>query len=798
MPVTLTFRTSLLILAVLSIGAVLAGCGQQDLYEPPGSPYQVVGRVPLPSTNEAVAVVGRTAFVAAGEAGLHVVDWSDPASPQLLASVNTTKYADDIQVVRTFTGGVLRDIAHIVEGTEGITSYDVSDPAHPVDYLTGTTAVVGRSLFIAQDEDPSAPYVVYLAEDWKGVRVFESVPLDPGILAYNGVFVGTLGNAYAIVVRDGWGYCAQDELGICVLDLRVLDLNSVALVAWADSPGKARAVALEGDYAFVADGVEGLAVFRIDAGETPVHVAQYDLSGFCEAIAVRDGLCALAANGGGVHFLDVHDPAHPIYLGTTVTTYSLDVAFADDGHCLVADEDDGLVILGGRGPFRDDISPSPVTDLVAEPAGATAVDLAWTMTGDDRMLGQAAALEIRRAAAPITDATTWEAATPVAGLPAPEAPGTAMTFTVAGLVRDTEYHFALRVLDDAGQVSDLSNPAAATTAEGIILRNPRLDLAGGTIDDTFTYEIEALWEGGFTASEVIIDGTPHTMTFVADNLYRYQTTLPKGTHTYAFRFAAAGEDDAVTAAFTGPVVGEVVYTMGSPDSEYGRSPDEVRHLVVFSDPVVASPHEVTQADWDAVMPSGSNPSQHPGADRPVDSATWYEAVAYCNARSLADGLTPAYTIDGTAVAWDTAADGWRLPTEAEWEYVCRAGTSTALYNGPLVELNCRLDPNLDAIGWYCGNAASGPDVVEQKAPNAFGLYDLSGNVQEWCWDWYGELTSAAVLDPAGAVTGDLRVCRGGSWFYGSQDCRSAARGTFPPDSPDDTVGFRIVRTDFAD
>ncbi|HOX25171.1 MAG TPA: SUMF1/EgtB/PvdO family nonheme iron enzyme [Candidatus Krumholzibacteria bacterium] len=798
MPVNVTTRTLLSGLALFVIGAGLAGCGQQDLYEAPGSPYEFVGRLALPSANEGVAVIGRTAFVAGGEAGLHTVDWSNPASPQLLATLNTTKYADDIQVVRTFTGGVLRDIAHIVEGTEGVTSYDVTDAANPVDYLTGTTAVVGRSVFIVEDENPSAPYVVFVAEDWKGVRVFESVPADPGILAYNGVFVGTLGNAYAVAVRDGWGYCAQDELGLGVLDLRVLDLNSVALVAWADTPGNARAVAVEGDYAFVADGLEGLAVLRIDGGNPPVKVAQYDLSGYSEGIALRDGLVALAANGGGVHFLDVSDPVHPIYLGTNVTTYSLDVAFSDDGYCLVADESDGLVIFGGRGPFRDTTPPAAVIDLIAQPAGANAIDLEWTMTGDDRMRGTAASVEVRQAAAPITDDAGWDAATPVAGLPAPAAAGTPLTHTVTGLERDTAYHFALRVVDDAGLVSALSNPATATTAAGIILRNPSLDLAAGTVDDTFTYEVEALWEGEFTATEVIIDGTPQTIALVADDLYRFQTSLAKGVHTYAFRFAAEGVADATTAEYAGPAVGEIVFTMGSPDQEYGRDTDEVRHLVAFGEPVIAAATEVTQAEWDEVMPAGSNPSQHPGAARPVDSVTWHEAVAYCNARSVADDRTPAYTIVGESVSWDTAADGWRLPTEAEWEYLCRAGTTTAFFSGELVELNCRLDPNLDAIGWYCGNAGTAPEVVAQKLPNAFGLYDPSGNVREWCWDWYGDLPATAVLDPAGPATGAVRICRGGSWFYSSQDCRSAARGTFPPDSRDDTVGFRVVRTDFAD
>jgi formylglycine-generating enzyme required for sulfatase activity len=787
--------------ALLTAAALLAGgCAKQDLYDPPGSPYAIVGHVPLPSINEGVDVIGRSAFVAGGEAGLHTVDWTDPAAPQLLATLNTTKYADDVQVLRALTDGVLRDICHVVEGTEGVTSYDVTDPAVPVSYNTGTTAVVGRTIYIEQSDDPTEPYIVYLAEDWKGVRIFESVPADPGVLAYNGVFVGTNGKAYSLVVRDGWGYCADNEMGLCVLDLRILDLNAVRLASWADTHGTARAVALEGDYAFVADGVEGLAVFRIHEGDTPELVAHYDLGGFSEAIEVRDGLCALAANGGGVHFMDVRNPTDPIYLGTTPTSYATDVAFADDGHCIVVDEDDGLLVLGGRGPFLDKTRPGKVSDLTALTAGSRAIDLSWTMTGDDRFIGTAASLEIRMADAPILDEETWNAATPLTGLPVPEAPGTIMALTVEDLELSSTYHFAMKVRDDADQVSVLSNAASAATASGITLRNASLDIDGGTIDDTYTYQVEAIWEEApFNATEVIIDGTPHTMTNTEGNFYSYQTTLPVGAHTYSFRFTSTGVPDAVTEDVIGPLVGLEAFTMGSPAGENGRVTDEVQHTVVLSNHVVAEPHEVTQAEWDAVMPAGSNPSQFVGGERPVDSVLWLDAIRYCNARSLDESLTPAYAINEVtgAVDWDREADGYRLPTEAEWEYLCRAGTSTALYSGDLVELNCRLDFNLDSIGWYCGNANDGTEVVGQKTANQFGLHDTSGNVREWCWDWYDTVTTETVMDPEGPSFGARRSCRGGSWYYNGQDCRSAARGSFPPDSPDNTVGFRVVRTEFS-
>ncbi len=781
------------LLALMAAVLMVSGCGKQDLYEPPGSPYEIVGHLPLPSKNEGLAVLGHTVYVAGGEAGLHTIDWTDPANPVLLATINTTKFAEDIQVVRTFDGGVMRDIAHVVEGTEGVTSYDVTDPANPFDYETGTTAVVGRTIFIDEDIDPSQPYGVYLAEDWKGVRIFESVTGDPGILAYNGVFVGTNGKAYGLVVRDGWGYCADNEMGLCVLDLRILDLDAVNLTSWADTPGSARFVALQDDYAFVADGVEGLAVFRIHDGDTPVKVAQYDLSGFSESIALRDGLMALAGNLGGVHFFDVNNPEEPVYLGTTPTPNATDVVFSEDGYCLVMDEDAGFYVLGGRGPFSDIAAPAPVTDLMAEPAGAAAIDLTWTMTGDDRMRGLASDIEIRYAAEAITDEDGWAGATPVADTPDPTEPGTVMTYTLGGLTAGTTYHVAVRVVDDAGQRSPFVGDASATTAEGIILRNAGLDIEGGTVADTYTYTVEALWDGAFTATEVIIDGTPITMTSDDGVNFIYQTTLPAGEHDYAFNFTASGVPASTTETVAGPLVGQAAFHMGSPEGEPGRLAGEVLHTVVFSRAIVASPSEVTQGEWDAVMPPSEDQSEFPGDDRPMDKVTWFQAVAYCNARSVADALTPAYTIDGQSVAWNQAADGWRLPTEAEWEYLCRAGTTTALYNGNLLNLNCLVDPNLDAIGWYCGNAPGGPAVGGQKAANDLGLHDMSGNVREWCWDWDGDLSTEAVLDPVGPAMGEERICRGGTWYYQAQECRSAARNAYPPDSADSAVGFRIVR-----
>ena len=190
----------------------------------------------------------------------------------------------------------------------------------------------------------------------------------------------------------------------------------------------------------------------------------------------------------------------------------------------------------------------------------------------------------------------------------------------------------------------------------------------------------------------------------------------------------------------------------------------------------------------------------------METLTWLQAVQYCNALSLNDGLTAAYDIDGQQVDWNREADGWRLPTEAEWEWLCRAGSTTAFALGPLTERVCNVDPVLDSMGWYCGSTFPGvPSTsnVGQKAANNKGLYDMHGNVWEWCWDWFGDYRvgdldgDGVVLDPVGAAGGTQRVVRGGSWFVGSEDCRSAKRGSHYPDTAENVVGMRVVRTIFS-
>ena len=245
-----------------------------------------------------------------------------------------------------------------------------------------------------------------------------------------------------------------------------------------------------------------------------------------------------------------------------------------------------------------------------------------------------------------------------------------------------------------------------------------------------------------------------------------------------------------------------MFQMGSPDSEAWRVKDEAAHAVTLSDFYI-SKFEVTQKEYETVM--GTNPSSFLGNDLPVDSVSWYDAIQYCNARSIQEGLTPVYTVEVETISWNRSANGYRLPTEAEWEYACRAGTDTPFNT----ETSISADeanywghyPYLIEDNYFSqSNLETKPGVYRQTTvavggfqPNAWGLYDMHGNVGEWVWDWYGDYDTQAQTNPTGPASGTLRVNRGGGWNDFAKNLRSAYRATLPPDSSSFNLGFRLAR-----
>jgi formylglycine-generating enzyme required for sulfatase activity len=228
------------------------------------------------------------------------------------------------------------------------------------------------------------------------------------------------------------------------------------------------------------------------------------------------------------------------------------------------------------------------------------------------------------------------------------------------------------------------------------------------------------------------------------------------------------------------------FTMGSPGNEKNRSSNEVQHPVTLGDFYMGK-YPVTQKEYQEVM--WTNPSNFKGDNLPVEMVSWYDAIEYCNKRSQKEGLIPAYTVNGENVTWNSNTSGYRLPTEAEWEYACRAGTLTAYNTGEGISYN---------TGWYDKNSGGETHPVGEYPANAWELYDMHGNVYEWCWDWYGDYTKKwnykdVLTDPQGESTGHFRISRGGCWKYDANLLRSAYRGYHQPTDRENCLGFRLVR-----
>ncbi len=225
------------------------------------------------------------------------------------------------------------------------------------------------------------------------------------------------------------------------------------------------------------------------------------------------------------------------------------------------------------------------------------------------------------------------------------------------------------------------------------------------------------------------------------------------------------------------------FAMHSPSDELGRDLDEAYHRVTLSQDHYVGLFEVTQRQYELVM--GSNPASHPGAARPVESVTWED---------VRGGTWPGGApVSGTFLQKLRSKSGLLLdlPTESLWEYACRAGTTTAFNNGQVMTVNNE-DSALTQLARYFYNGGDNQHAtVGSYLPNAWGLYDMHGNVAEWCLDWYGTYPGD-ITDPTGAATGSARVMRGGSWYYGAKYCRAAFRDCAKPAARSPIAGFRIA------
>ena len=247
------------------------------------------------------------------------------------------------------------------------------------------------------------------------------------------------------------------------------------------------------------------------------------------------------------------------------------------------------------------------------------------------------------------------------------------------------------------------------------------------------------------------------------------------------------------------------FTMGDTRGQ-GYSDELPTHTVTLNSFYIGK-YEVTQAEYSQYMPSPNWTSSYGlGDNYPAYRVSWYAILKYCNLRSMAEGLTPCYSISGStnpadwgevpttsnstwnAVICNWNASGYRLPTEAEWEYAARGATNNPdyLYSG---------SDDINAVAWYTNNSGSSTHPVGTKAPNGIGTYDMSGNVWEWCWDWYSSsyYSSSPQDNPTGPASGSSRVQRGGSWFSNAYYCTVSCRDYFNATYADNALGFRICR-----
>jgi formylglycine-generating enzyme required for sulfatase activity len=237
------------------------------------------------------------------------------------------------------------------------------------------------------------------------------------------------------------------------------------------------------------------------------------------------------------------------------------------------------------------------------------------------------------------------------------------------------------------------------------------------------------------------------------------------------------------------------FSMGSSSSGFAN--EAPVHTVSVSNFVIGK-YEITQAQYSRVM--GSNPSFFAsGADapnRPVEQINWYDAVSFCNALSIKDGLDAVYTISGTTVTADWTKNGWRLPTEAEWEFAARGG----IHSNGYTFSGCN---NAEDVAWHYGNASSTTHPVGSKLSNELGIFDMSGNVSEWVWDWYDLYSSGASVNPRGPSSGSRKILRGSAWssgYYGGtvEECiHVSIRYAWVPADKDESFhsfGLRIARS----
>ena len=363
-------------------------------------------------------------------------------------------------------------------------------------------------------------------------------------------------------------------------------------------------------------------------------------------------------------------------------------------------------------------------------------------------------------------------------------------------------------VDEQGTVPVIVNGRTLLPVRAVV------EQMGGTVDwNGETQEVTLIYgedEIKLTigSTEALLNGEKQTLD-VAPTVTNGRTMLPIRFIAESFKFNVSwnGDEQRVTITNSKDIDDTTVsdnlvminggkFIMGSSSDEPECSTDELQHEVTV-DSFYLSITEVTQSEYEIIM--GNNPSDNKdGENLPVENVTWYDAISYCNELSKAENLTPCYTIDGDTVIWDRSANGYRLPTEAEWEYAARAGSDTPFTFGSYInddDANCynAYGYNNDASGHWVNGYLGHTVSVDSYNANSNGLYNIHGNVSEWVWDWYGEYKTDSEINPTGTESGAYKVARGGGWNDMPKHLRSAYRIVYPANVPLYSIGIRVAR-----